>query len=194
MMLAVVWVRAQIRDGCLARTRRLEAAVLRARAQIRDCCPAHAQIGGRCPARVRAQIRDCCPARAQIRVCCPARADHRLARRLRCLDRRSLVIACFNNYTDGYHRDDRDWSLSFDALKAINRAFIRLWPEWLEDAPAEWLADGFLQQHVPTVISRRVGQNQAICTGLPDERAQWLADRHWDKVGYVSVALASHLS
>jgi hypothetical protein len=84
--------------------------------------------------------------------------------------------------------------LRLEDVQRLNRFIIEEWRDWVEAAPAAWKTDGFLVDHVPLAVTSRFGQNRSIC--IPQRRVPeaetWLKERRYDKIRYVTVALATH--
>jgi hypothetical protein len=69
---------------------------------------------------------------------------------------------------------------------------IAEYQNWVNAAPAHWKEDGFLQNHRPAAITKRFGQNEPINVAPEMEERQWDNDRHWERMSYVTFALATH--
>jgi hypothetical protein len=96
--------------------------------------------------------------------------------------------------TDNIHRDDRLVNeTTLPELQKMNDVWPIKYLAWRDSVPDEWRRDGFLDSHLPSVVAKRFGQNEPIRVGDPLEADLWNSDRHWDKLSYVSLALATHI-
>lgn len=69
---------------------------------------------------------------------------------------------------------------------------------FVANAPASWLEDGWLQQHMPVSVACRYGQNQPIAStdrhALRVEARNWKLERDYANIRYLSMAIATHIS
>lgn len=89
----------------------------------------------------------------------------------------------------------RQITLRLNDIKSLHRSFRQLWQPWVQDAPASWKRDGFLEHNAPVGITMRYGQNQHIrVTNSTDiEHANWQDDRDYTHIYQLSFSLATHL-
>lgn len=78
----------------------------------------------------------------------------------------------------------------------LHTAIIDRWLVWLESCPATWLADGWLLSVCIIAVCARYGQNRVICSpdNRPLESRQWLEERQWRYVRYMTVAIATDIT
>lgn len=78
----------------------------------------------------------------------------------------------------------------------LHQAIIDRWAPWLTRLPADWLADGWLLSVIIIAVCARYGQNRLICgpNNRELERRQWLEERQWRYVRYMSVAIATDIT
>ena len=90
---------------------------------------------------------------------------------------------------------DTKVDLRLEDLKRLNGLIESKWSAWVDASPMDWRKDGFLAGHAPIAVTSRFGQDQPICkpNNREDEAETWLRERHYDKIRFVSFALATHV-
>jgi hypothetical protein len=91
--------------------------------------------------------------------------------------------------------DEPKISLRLEDLHLLNERLIANYSDFVTKAPLSWRADGFLESHLPCSITSAYGQDQRICQSdtLVVEAGTWNAERHYDKLHFVSVALVTDI-
>jgi hypothetical protein len=86
-------------------------------------------------------------------------------------------------------------SLDHTRLKALHKAMVTGWSQWVRDAPDSYKADGFLEGHKPISMASKHGQNQPIASRntLEDDMASWNRGVDYSKIAVENIALATHL-
>jgi hypothetical protein len=89
----------------------------------------------------------------------------------------------------------RSIRLTLPLLKRLNEELQETYDDWVEDAPDTWKEDGFLTDRFPISVTSEYGQNQEFGdrTTLGVDKLNWKKDRDWEKIGYLTLALATHL-
>lgn len=62
---------------------------------------------------------------------------------------------------------------------------------WIRDAPQKYKDDSFILDRRPIIVTSQYGQNQAMLG--PGDVDSWRNKRSYEKVHYMSVAIATHL-
>jgi hypothetical protein len=97
----------------------------------------------------------------------------------------------------GPHSDPhRSITLNLSALQKLDIAIVRLYNHWIENAPVQYVEDGFFPSRVPVAVTSRFGQNQQFADTQDlrqEERLNWSRDCDYSRIRYLTVALASHL-
>lgn len=76
--------------------------------------------------------------------------------------------------------------------------FADLWHDFLENSP--WKDDTFLSERDPVGVTVRYGQNTKVCYSDTDvewndsEVDEWIKQRRWNRLRFVTLALATHIS
>lgn len=85
--------------------------------------------------------------------------------------------------------------LNFEDVQCMDKEIANGYKKWVEDAPAEWKQDGFLENHSPIVVTSRFGQNAAIAIPGNEEAEgrSWNEDRDFSKTAYLTFALATSI-
>jgi hypothetical protein len=81
-------------------------------------------------------------------------------------------------------------------LRKLNSEIIARYEKWVDDAPDDYIDDGFFKQRHPICITSRYGQNREMEMDdehLEEEAANWYRERDFSKVRYFTCAIASHL-
>jgi hypothetical protein len=88
--------------------------------------------------------------------------------------------------------------LRLQDVKKLHGHILSEWDGWVRDAPDDWTADGWLQQHIPLSIACRFGQNQPIASSDQDalrvEARNWKEERNYTHIRYMSMAVATDIS
>lgn len=81
-----------------------------------------------------------------------------------------------------------------DLLK-LNEFIVDEWQNWVASAPNIWKDDEFLRKSMPIAVTSRYGQNQPICQAAlrQQEENDWQGERRYDRLRYVTMALATHV-
>ncbi|KAH7904419.1 hypothetical protein BJ138DRAFT_1166511 [Hygrophoropsis aurantiaca] len=97
-----------------------------------------------------------------------------------------------------YSRDNENLRLTLAESKALHSHMCAQWAPWVRDAPASWKADGWLPSVCPLSVVCKYGQNQDIVLATPQEQEQeaanWLKERDYRRIRYMSFALATDIS
>lgn len=75
----------------------------------------------------------------------------------------------------------------------MDRAIVENYEQWVQSAPASYKQDSFLQDRYPVAITSRYGQNQELGLNIEEEIVNWDRDRNFERIRYVTVAIATHL-
>ncbi|KAG2353802.1 hypothetical protein BDR07DRAFT_1495656 [Suillus spraguei] len=90
------------------------------------------------------------------------------------------------------------WDLRLDDLIDLNTTMASDWDQWVADAPMTWKQDGWLLSRAPVAVACRYGQNQPIANSNNDAHTQesknWLAERSYTHIRYISVAIATDIT
>lgn len=80
-------------------------------------------------------------------------------------------------------------------MKTLDRLIVDGYEEWVNDAPEEWKADGFIVRNSPIVVTSRYGQNAAIVVPGNEQReaTSWDLERKHSKIAYLTFALATSI-
>lgn len=108
------------------------------------------------------------------------------------------MISCFCSWGEGSsipHRKHKTITLDLKDLKKFNNSLIAKYSEFVANAPPEWREDDFLTSHSPVAIASRYGQDQSICIpeDLHREAITWDEERPFDKLRWVSIAIATDI-
>ena len=80
-------------------------------------------------------------------------------------------------------------------MKSLDIAIIDNYHDWIKKAPRHYI-DDFFQSRIPIAVTSRFGQNQQLSQSINDreeERINWMRDRDYSRIRYVTLALATHL-
>ena len=81
-------------------------------------------------------------------------------------------------------------------MKKLDTAITQHYHTWFKDAPYEYTDDAFFTSRVPVAITSRFGQNQQLAETTPhrkQERSNWLHERDYSKIRYLTFAIATHV-
>ncbi|KAG0697442.1 hypothetical protein DFH29DRAFT_1003759 [Suillus ampliporus] len=94
--------------------------------------------------------------------------------------------------------DQRTITLRLQDVLLLNRMMDIQYDDFVANAPASWVKDGWLQQHIPVSVACRYGQNQPIAStdrqALRVEARNWNLERDYTHIRYLSMAVATHIS
>jgi hypothetical protein len=75
------------------------------------------------------------------------------------------ILLCSDSpFLSNQSRDDTIIRLNFEEVKDLDSLIAQGYQDWVQNAPANWNADGFLQQCSPIVVTSHFGQNARIAT------------------------------
>jgi hypothetical protein len=85
--------------------------------------------------------------------------------------------------------------LKLEDLRKFNAEIQDGWDEWIHSAPEDYTEDGFFLSRTPISVSSRYGQNQPIAVedNRYTQKALWTGERDYNKIRYVSFAVATHI-
>jgi hypothetical protein len=92
-------------------------------------------------------------------------------------------------------RQHRTIRLNCEDLRVLDYQIVEGYDKWVEEAPDNWKADGFITSNAPIIVTSCYGQNARIAIpGHEDEEAaDWDLERDYSKIAYLTVALATSI-
>jgi hypothetical protein len=93
------------------------------------------------------------------------------------------------------HRE-RVVRLKLRKLLDLDRMITNEYENWVREAPEEYREDSFLEDRYPVAVTSRYGQNQELglqTDDMEEEGINWNRDRQFNRIRYMSVAIATHL-
>ncbi len=93
------------------------------------------------------------------------------------------------------YREDDTIKLNFEEVRLLDWLIADGYSAWVDEAPPDWKADGFLENHSPIVVTSRYGQNAAIAAegNEVEEAVNWDLERDYSKVAFLTFALATSI-
>ncbi len=86
--------------------------------------------------------------------------------------------------------------LNLEKLRDLDNAICEGYDTWVDGAPPEYTDDKFFRERVPIIITTTYGQNQRLGCESPaeikEELVSWKNDRDFEKIRFMTVALATH--
>jgi hypothetical protein len=93
---------------------------------------------------------------------------------------------------------ESDYCVNLDKAQQIHHAIGQAWKDFVNEVPATWSGDYDLGEMSPIFISIRYGQNNPLRSEVNGnsfihEAAGWQSARRYDKLRFMSFAIASHI-
>jgi hypothetical protein len=103
-----------------------------------------------------------------------------------------LPLACTHPLNT---RADKIIRLNFELLECLDTLIVDGYDKWVDKAPLEWKADGFLEHNSPIVVTSRFGQNARIAAPENElhEAVAWQLQCDYSKIAFITVALATSI-
>jgi len=89
-----------------------------------------------------------------------------------------------------------DIHLSLPDCIRLDSEIVKRYDAWVTGAPPAYKTDGFLAQRVPITVTSRYGQNQDLGmspANAAETAGNWDRDRDFQRLRYMTIALATHI-